>query len=271
MSGGAFFAALPMYDFSEVAWANDALWRAMALRLWDGGIDAPLSLTRGGDIGAEWRDPRLLFGQTCGYPYVTELRDTVALIATPDYAFPGCESGTHRSFLIRRADDPRSGIGAFRDAVAAINSTTSNSGMNLFRAAIAPLSQGRPYFAKVVTTGSHAGSIGAVADGEADIAAIDCVSFALISRAAPAIARRLAIVAETPRSPCLPFIASAELPPKTIASVREALFAALADPSHGEACAAIGLKGARAATPADYEGVLALEQDAEAAGYAMLA
>jgi ABC-type phosphate/phosphonate transport system substrate-binding protein len=271
MTGGALFAALPMYDFPEVAPANDALWRAIAERLIAKGVDAPLRLRRGGDMSAEWSDPGLLFGQTCGYPYMKALRETVALVATPEYAFPGCEGATHCSFLVRRADDTRRGLVAFRGSVAAINDPTSNSGMNLFRAAIAPIAGGESFFARAVTTGSHAASLRAVAEGDADLAAIDCVSFALIARAEPALAERIAIIARSPSSPCLPFIASARLPQETLASLREALFAALADPDLAEARAAIGLRGARAAIPADYGRVLTIEHAAEAAGYAHLA
>jgi ABC-type phosphate/phosphonate transport system substrate-binding protein len=68
----------------------------------------------------------------------------------------------------------------------------------------------------------------------------------------------------------LPFIASGSLPPSTIAAVREALFAALADPSLAETRAALGLKGARLTSQADYDRVIELERDAAAADYRRL-
>ncbi len=88
------------------------------------------------------------------------------------------------------------------------------------------------------------------------------------ARAAPRA--RVAIVAESPLSPGLPFIASASLPKATVAAAREALFDALDDPELVEARAALGLEGARVTTPADYERVLAIEREAEAAGYPRL-
>ena len=118
--------------------------------------------------------------------------------------------------------------------------------MNLFRAAIAPIAGGAPFFRAIVVTGSHEASVAAVAEGRADLAAIDCVSFALLTRGRPELIERVAVVAESPLSPSLPFIASARLGPQTIAAVREALFAALADPALAEARATLGLKGARA-------------------------
>ena len=120
-------------------------------------------------------------------------------------------------------------------------------------------------------TGSHEASLAAVAEGEADLASIDCVSFALLRRGRPDLVERVAIVAESPLSPCLPFIASASLSAPTIAAVREALFAALADPGLAETRAALGLKGARATTAADYDRVMEIEREAAAAGYPLLA
>jgi ABC-type phosphate/phosphonate transport system substrate-binding protein len=268
---GAQTAALPMYDGPGTALANDAIWTAIAAGLRKRGVAAPQSLTRNGDLSALWRSQSLVFGQTCGYPYVKDLRDSVALIATPEYDFPGCEGTSHRSFLVRRASDPRLSLDAFRGGVAALNGWDSNTGMNLFRATIAPLAAGRAFFGSVVTTGSHRASLEAIAEGRADLAAIDCVSFGLMKRVNPDPTLRVAIVAESPMSPGLPFIASASLPQATIASARDALFEALADPDLADARAALGLKGARLTTPAEYEQILAIEREAEAAGYARLA
>ena len=272
MTGGAPIAALPMYDGPGTAQANDAIWAAIAVRLRERGVAAPERLTRGGDLASLWRSPSLVFGQTCGYPFVKDLRDSVALIATPEYDFPGCDGVAHRSFLVRGAGDPRRSLEAFRGGVAALNSWDSNSGMNLFRAAIAPLARGRTFFGAVVAMGSHQRSVEAVAEGRADLAAIDCVSFGLMKRLRPNLVARVTVVAESPLSPGLPFIASARLPEASVAAVREALFEALADPDLAEARAALGLKGAaRVTTPADYERVLEIEGAAEAVGYPRLA
>ena len=271
MTRAALFAALPMYDFPHTGVANDALWKAIATRLRDRGVDAPERLTRGGDIEAQWRDPGLLFGQTCGYPYAKRLREAVALVATPHYAFPGCEGGLHRSFLVSRRDDARRELAEFKGSRAAINGWMSNTGMNLFRVTIAPIADGGPFFGEIAVTGSHEASLVAVAEGAADIAAIDCVTFALIERARPDVGARVTAVAESRLSPCLPFIASARLPDAIIAAVRASLFEALDDPRLAEARGALGLVDASEAEPADYERVLEIEREAEALGYPTLA
>jgi ABC-type phosphate/phosphonate transport system substrate-binding protein len=271
VSGKTPIAILPMYDFPWTAAANDALWASIFVRLNDAGVRAPARLTRGGDLAALWRHPRLIFGQTCGYPYRTELKDSVTLIATPEYSFPGCESASHRSFIIRRADERRRGLDEFRGAVAALNAHDSNTGMNLFRATIASVAAGAPFFRATLVTGSHQASVSAVAEGRADLAAIDCVSLALLERGRPELVARVAIVAESPLSPGLPFIAAASLPAPTIAVVRDALFAVLADPDLAATRTTLGLKGARVVTPADYDRIIEIERDAAAAGYARLA
>jgi ABC-type phosphate/phosphonate transport system substrate-binding protein len=271
VSGKAPIAALPMYDFPWIAAANDALWAAISARLAEAGVQAPISLTRGSDLAAQWLDRSLIFGQTCGYPYMSSLRDKVTLIATPEYSFPGCAGAWHRSFIIRRASDPRWSLSEFRGGTAALNAHNSNTGMNLFRAAIAPIAGGAPFFSSVGVTGSHEASVEAVVEGRADVAAIDCVSFALLKRGRPELVEHVAVVAETPLSRGLPFIASSSLGRSTIDAVRKALLGALAHPELAEARETLGLKGARAARPADYDRVKEIERKAAAAGYPLLA
>ena len=127
MSVGAPVAALPMYNFPEIAAANDAFWRSIARRLRAHGLEAPERLERGRSLAALWRDPRLLFSQTCGYPYAKGLSDTVVLIATPQYAFSGCEGPSHSSFVVSRADDPRRSLEAFRGASAPSTPSTATA------------------------------------------------------------------------------------------------------------------------------------------------
>jgi ABC-type phosphate/phosphonate transport system substrate-binding protein len=268
--GAALIAILPMYDFPWTADANDALWASISGRLVKSGVQAPHRLIRDGDLAELWRNPGLIFGQTCGYPYATALKETVTLIAAPEYSFPGCEGASHRSFIIRGAADTRRELSAFRGAVAALNAHDSNTGMNLFRASIAPIAGGKTFFSAIVVTGSHEASVAAVVEGEADLASIDCVSFALLGRGRPELMERVSVVAESPLSPCLPFIASARLPAPTIAAMREALFAALAEPDLAETRAALGLKGARIVGPSHYDRVLEIERSAAAKGYARL-
>jgi ABC-type phosphate/phosphonate transport system substrate-binding protein len=259
-----------MYDFPWTREANDALWAALAGRLRANGIDAPAHLTREADLHELWRSPGLIFGQTCGYPYVTALRASVALVATPAYRFAGCQGASHRSFLIANKARARRGLGDFAGARAAVNALDSNSGMNLFRATIAPLAQGRSFFAEVIVTGSHAASLAAVSEGQADLAAIDCVSFALLRNGRPDLMQSVEVIAESPPSPALPFIMSAAFAKSHLSALREALFATLTDPALAGALKILGLVGAEVLGDADYERIAQIERDAIAAGYPAL-
>ncbi len=125
--------------------------------------------------------------------------------------------------------------------------------------------------ASIVVTGSHEASVNAVVEGEADLASIDYVSVALLRHGRPELVECVTIVAESPPSPCLPFIASASLPASTIVAVRKALFAALADSDLAEARATLGLKSARLVVPPDYDRKIEIEREAAAMGYARLA
>ena len=216
-------AALPMYDFPWVRAATDRLWATVRNRLRAQGIAAPEALTRDRPQYEVWGHEGLLLGQTCGYPFWKALRRKTDILATPIYGFSGCEGPNHCSFILVHRDDERTTLEEFRGDRAAVNGFDSNSGMNLFRASVAPLADGKPFFADVVETGGHALSMDAIAEGRADIAAIDCVSYALLARGASQLVGATKIIARTPLSPALPFIASRALPPATRAAVRQAL------------------------------------------------
>lgn len=83
-------ASLAMYDLPWLKAANDRLWSEIAVRLRDLGVpDVPERLERNMDLEDVWRSPRLLLGQTCGYPLMSDLRETVQLVATPHYRAEG--------------------------------------------------------------------------------------------------------------------------------------------------------------------------------------
>jgi ABC-type phosphate/phosphonate transport system substrate-binding protein len=267
----ALVASLGMYDFPWTADANDAFWAAMAGRLRAAGVRAPLSLTRAADLDEVWRNPGLIFGQTCGYPYVTRLRGKAVLVATPIYSFAGCEGASHGAVVVANKRRAGRALADFAGACAAVNARDSNTGMNLFRATIAPLPQGRAFFQRVIVTGSHEASLAAVASGEADIAAIDCVSFALLRQGRPELTNNIAAIAQSPRAPALPFIMSADLAKSHLGAVRAALFATLEDPALDDARNTLGLAGAEILDDAEYQRVTQIEQEAIALGYPALA
>ena len=126
------------------------------------------------------RDPALFFGHTCGYPLMTRWKDRVTPFCLPVFDVPGTEGKLYSSRFIVGA---RSGITSLADCrgkVVAMNAADSNSGMNVLRYAISELKPAGPFFSSTITTGGHLHSLEAVANEQADIAAIDCVSYQLI-------------------------------------------------------------------------------------------
>ena len=107
-----------------------------------------------------------------------------------------------------------------------------------------------------------------VAEGEADLAAIDCVSYALIEALEPALVSNLRVLASSRRAPGLPFITHGGASDALIAQLRAALHSALTDPAGAEARAALLLSGMVDTNEHDYRAILDMEREASAVGYA---
>lgn len=211
-------ASLPMYDRPELALAHDRLWQAVHTRLGRG----PERLTRGGDPWDHWLAPDLVLSQTCGLPFSTRLRGRVALVGTGDYRLDDCPPGHYYSVFVARTEDARSSPADFATARLACNDPHSQSGWG------APLAWARARgfrFTRPSFTGAHARSAAEVAEGRADIAALDALTWRLITRHDPGVAARLRVIGRTPPTPALPFITA---PARDPAPVFVALSAALA-------------------------------------------
>ncbi|MCQ8242006.1 phosphate/phosphite/phosphonate ABC transporter substrate-binding protein [Rhizosaccharibacter radicis] len=260
-------ASLPMYDLPERRADTDALWVAIGERLRQQGIAAPRTLSRADDPEAAWRDGRLLLSQSCGLPLL-HLPDTVRVVATPRYRAPGCESIRYRSALMVRADDSASDLGALRNRRCGINGRDSNSGMNLLRAAVAPLAEGGRFFASVSVSGSHADSLRWLGEGVIDVAAIDCVTLALLSRDRPALLAPSRVLGWTEATPGLPLITGRV---EWVAPLRDALAAVAADPALAAVREALLIEGFEPTERGAYDEVAALERRARTLGYPVLA
>ncbi len=153
-----------------------------------------------------FRDPALWFGHTCGYPLMTRLLEHVRPFSVPLFDVPGCDGKLYSSRFIVAADSDIDSIAASRGRVAAINGPDSNSGMNVLRRAVAALADGQPFFDRVVSTGRHLDSLRAVAEGAADIAAIDCVSFQLIADSEPELCARVRVIGDSVQTCGLPLV-----------------------------------------------------------------
>jgi ABC-type phosphate/phosphonate transport system substrate-binding protein len=267
---GAVVAALPMYDLPQLKPATDAFWRGIAERLKDAGLLAPASLTRTDDYHAIWRHPALLLGQACGYPVVTRLEGEVQIVATPIYDSLGCEGSAHCSFFIVNAKAEHRTLPDLRGSVCAVNGFDSNTGMNLLRAAIAPIAEGSRFFRSIIVTGAHRKSLEAVADGRADVAAIDCVSFAHFQRFDSQVTARVSKIGQSLLTAGPPFITAKKTDPGILSILRQALYEVATAPDLKSVRSALKIEGFTFDTETDYECLLLIEKDAAALGYAEL-
>jgi ABC-type phosphate/phosphonate transport system substrate-binding protein len=258
-------------DPPVIAEATRALWAYLRDRLGAAGLaDVPARLDEDIAHDAAWRDPRLLLAQTCGYPLATELAGRVRVVATPVYDHPGSEGPLNGSFVIVGADAAVSSVAALRGGVAAINDRGSNSGMNLLRHTIAPHAEGGRYFTRVLESGSHRASLDLVARGEADVAAIDCVTFGNLARFAPDTVAGVRILAETAKTPGLPLITHLAASDETVGILRAALQDLSRDPAAAALRGTLGLSGFEWLPESAYDAVLEIERAAQALGYPVL-
>ncbi|RVD17482.1 PhnD/SsuA/transferrin family substrate-binding protein, partial [Mesorhizobium sp. M4B.F.Ca.ET.017.02.2.1] len=104
----------------------------------------------------------------------------------------------------------------------AFNNPDSMSGLLGLTRDLDAMGESLDIFASQIQSGGHRSSIVAIAEGRADVAAIDCESWALANRFEPA-ARHVKVVGWTRRRKGLPFITARATPPETVAALRLAI------------------------------------------------
>ena len=265
-------ASLPMYDLQEIEVATDDFWQGLVRAFRHEGIDdVPDRLEAPVDYEGHWLSTDLFFSQTCGYPLRHALKDRVAYVATPSYAVEGCGRGTYRSVILVNERSTAKTLADLRGKTATFNDPHSHSGMNVLRAMIAPLSKDGVFFGQVVESGRHEASIRMVAEREADVATIDCVTYATLERYRPAAIAGVRILGLTAEAPSLPFITALDAGADRIARLRAGLARAFADPDLAEAREALFLEEIVVLPDDAYIAIDRMEADAIAAGYPQLA
>jgi ABC-type phosphate/phosphonate transport system substrate-binding protein len=265
-------AALPMYDLDALTADTDRLWQAVAERLTASCLTGvPAALTRGRHHFDLWRDPALLLGQACEYPLATLPGFDVRVVATPRYRAAGCAGARYRSAVVVRRADAAKILAGMRGSRYAVNEPSSNSGMNLLRATIAPVAAGDRFFSEVIVSGAHRRSLDLVAGGDADIAAIDCVTLAHVRRHEPWRVDALEILCWTGDSPSLPFVTSGATSEAGLAILRSALADVSKDPALADTRDRLLLDGFDFAPDGTFAEVRRLARLAAECGYPDLA
>lgn len=230
-------ASLPMYARPELEAAHGRYWTLIREGLNELGVEAPELLTTDMSERETWSDRSLVLGQTCGLPYRRWLHTSVQLVGTPDYGIEDCEPGWYRSAIVCRSDTDASSLVDLQDGVFAYNSDDSQSGHH------APMLLARRMnvtLARSLETGAHARSARAVADGRADFASIDAVSWRLMRRYDDATLD-LRVVEWTDQTPGLPYIAA---PGANVDALRSSIAAAIRrlTPEDRDALGILGLE-----------------------------
>jgi ABC-type phosphate/phosphonate transport system substrate-binding protein len=215
--------------------------------------------------------PSLWFGQTCGYPLMTGLRDTMTPISVPVFNVDGCNHTSYSSLLIVAEDSEINTLEQCRGLRAAINTIDSNSGMNVLRHAVATFNRQGKFFSEIRISGSHLQSLTEVADQRADIAAIDCVTYRFIEDTWPDLAARVRSIGFSAKTCGLPFVMPKPDERKnSLDGITEYLNRALSllDNNHKKR---LHLNRFEQVNIGEFQGILDLEISAREAGYPVLA
>ncbi|MDY0882931.1 phosphate/phosphite/phosphonate ABC transporter substrate-binding protein [Dongia soli] len=259
---------LPMYALPELSRATLDWWIGLCRHFRRAGIDdLPLTMAEPRDLYEHWRQPSLLFTQTCGYPLTHDLDGQVQLVATPCYRAPGCNGSTYRSSIVIRDDDAIEDLADLKGKRIAFNSRDSQSGYNCLRHLISPLARDGRFFAEALETGGHRRSLAAVRHGKADVASIDCVSYALIAAVAPVEVTGIRVLCESAPAPNLPYITAAATPPQKLARLQDGLRAATADPHLTATRDTLLIEDVTVLQRDAYDLILSMERAAIEAGY----
>jgi ABC-type phosphate/phosphonate transport system substrate-binding protein len=262
--------SLPMYVSHRAA--VEQLWVLIAAQLQANGVaNAPSSLTWPADLHAHWLNPNLVLSQTCGYPFIDDLAGKVQLIGCFHYDAPGCEGITCQSALIARDEHAALALEEFRGLRAAFNVANSQSGYNAFRARIAPLSQHGKFFSTTLETGSHRLSVDAVRTGLADLASIDCVTYAGFKRYSPEAVQGLHVVGYTDTYAGLPLITAGKTPAHDLQTMQAVLASLFSNPLAAPALKDLGIVGFETPSAQIYQRCIEMREAAIALGYPRLA
>ncbi len=236
-------ASLPMYDLAPLQEATDAWWEALARAFRERGLDdVPVRLDRG-ERHDHWSSRELLLSQTCGWPLVHAFAGHLRLLATPLYDVPCCRGSDYCSLILVRRTSPAAELDDLRGLSAVVNGPDSHSGYNALRATMAPLASAGTFFGAVRVSGSHQGSLEMVAEGGADVCAVDCVSLALMQDTMPDTVAGVRVLATTCSAPALPYVTSAWRGDDEVEALRQGLLAAAADPRLDRVRRHLRLKG----------------------------
>lgn len=237
-------ASLPMYDLPEIRHATDALWGRMAHHFEHNGIKSiPQKLVHNRHLHDLWSDENLFISQCCGYDILHRYREHLQVLGKPWFNAPGCGNGHYASIVVVGESSPHQDVVDMTGTVVVINDPESQSGMNALFALVAPYSRNHKFFSKVIISGSHTESLATVRRGEADVAAVDCLTYELLRLHRPMAIEGTRPLGFTRAAPTPPYVTRTVVDKETAARMQNALLATFNDPRLTDTLQALLLNG----------------------------
>ena len=263
-------ATLPLYDLPEARMQTDALWKGFADAFRKVGLDSepdsiPDSLFRGENC----YDKTVFFGQVCGYPLTHEFAGRFQVIATPVYRTPYFTGPEYRSVIVVHRDcesEPYwDKLADAKGSLAVINSKNSHSGYNILRSMVTPLtieaSLTKPFFRKVLVSGGHRQSLLLISNKQADLAAIDGLTWSLLERYAPEDLESVRILELSPPAPAPAFVTDTEASDEKLGLFRKALQIVCEEPEFKTVREQLFLERIEILPEDAYESILEMEKE----------
>ena len=239
MTGGAI--KLDMYLEAPTEAAFSVLGKRLQALLEENGIDLEGRFAAG-----------FAAGHVCGITFATAPEGRYRYLATMVADSSELPAGYYDSLLVTSAKSGLPSPSDFDPAQhrAVINETGSFSG-NLTFAAYMQATHGIS-LGEVVRSGAHLKSIAMVAAGEADLAAIDRISFSLARHAVPQDVDGVAVIGRTASHPGIAFVADAGLPDPVVRKLRATILEFRDDPAWVELQAILGVADITVLDPQNY-------------------
>lgn len=167
-------------------------------------------------------------GWICGLLYTLQQDQQARYQVLAKPIFAGHEDPLYFSYLVVRRDSAIQSLADLQAKRLVINDPDSYSGHHALWAHWAKLEHA-PQFASVLESGSHSNSLGRVAAGEADVAAIDCTVFDYgLQSGKPEmqdVLRQLVSIGQSSPAPTPPLVMHQSVDPAITQAIQQALLA----------------------------------------------
>ena len=264
-------ASLPMYNFPEIHAALNTFWKGLINHLKKEGVNnLPQKLSHGRSVRSLWNDPQLSISQCCGYDLIGRYQNSLVPVAVPHFSAPGCSGSEYSSFILVKDNNPARDIMDMQGRVAVINGPESHSGMSALRHLVASHSFQGEFFSNIKISGSHIDSIDYIKQGLADVAPIDCITYALLEKHRPQSVWGLRILGRTFCAPAPPYVIRKADETQWSERFWNALSAAYEDPALRSARQSLFLKDIERITVDYYEKTRNFEEYAANLDYPVL-